>query len=109
MERKFLKKSGLQKFLREIEIINKELKLGKEDVIDFEISKVKDFKLTYSYKILERVKEEGYVNAHINLAKKYKEEAFKNRFKFLGYEDMELSTEILMKESIKRGIRGTGY
>lgn len=91
--------------LREIEIINKELKLGKEDIIDFEISKVKDFKLTYSYKILERVKEEGYVNAHINLAKKYKEEAFKNRFKFLGYEDMELSTEILMKESIKRGIR----
>ncbi len=91
--------------LKEIEIINNELKLGKDEIISYEVSKVKDYKLTYSYKIIEKVKEEGYVNAHINLAKKYKEEAFKNRFKLLGYEDMELSTQILMKESIKRGIR----
>lgn len=91
--------------LKEIELINNELKLGKDEIISYEVSKVKDYKLTYSYKIIEKVKEEGYVNAHINLAKKYKEEAFKNRFKLLGYEDMELSTQILMKESIKRGIR----
>lgn len=91
--------------LKEIEIINNELKLGKDEIISYEVSKVKDYKLTYSYKIIEKVKEEGYVNAHINLAKKYKEEVFKNRFKLLGYEDMELSTQILMKESIKRGIR----
>lgn len=91
--------------LKEIELINNELKLGKDEIISYEVSKVKDYKLTYSYKITEKVKEEGYVNAHINLAKKYKEEAFKNRFKLLGYEDMELSTQILMKESIKRGIR----
>lgn len=91
--------------LKEIELINNELKLGKDEIIYYEVSKVKDYKLTYSYKIIEKVKEEGYVNAHINLAKKYKEEAFKNRFKLLGYEDMELSTQILMKESIKRGIR----
>ena len=93
------------KILKEIEIINDELNLGKDEIISYEVSKVKDYKLTYSYKIIEKVKEEGYVNAHINLAKKYKEEAFRNRFKLLGYEDMELSTQILMKESIKRGIR----
>lgn len=91
--------------LKEIELINNELSLGKDDVITYEVNKIKDYKLTYSYKIIEKVKKEGYVNAHINLAKKYKEEAFKNRFKLLGYEDMELSTQILMKESIKRGIR----
>ncbi|HCA4705272.1 TPA: bifunctional glutamate--cysteine ligase GshA/glutathione synthetase GshB, partial [Enterococcus faecium] len=51
-----------------------------------------------------KVKEEGYVKAHLNLAKSYKEDAYRNRFKLEGYEDLELSTQILMKESIKRGI-----
>ncbi|WP_252225583.1 bifunctional glutamate--cysteine ligase GshA/glutathione synthetase GshB [Clostridium sp. ZBS2] len=91
--------------LNQIKEINKELSLGKDSLIDSMIDKVKDYKLTYTYKIIDKVKEEGYVNAHINLAKKYKEDAYKNRFKLVGYEDLELSTQILMKESIKRGIK----
>ncbi|MBS2904771.1 hypothetical protein KFV96_27030, partial [Klebsiella pneumoniae] len=39
------------------------------------------------------------------LSKKYKEDSYKNRFKLQGFEDLELSTQILMKESIKRGIK----
>ena len=68
------------------------------------IAKVKDSKLTYAYKITEKIKEEGYIDTFLNLAKMYKESAYKNRFKLEGYEDLELSTQILMKESIKRGI-----
>ncbi|SFD29532.1 bifunctional glutamate--cysteine ligase GshA/glutathione synthetase GshB [Clostridium uliginosum] len=84
--------------------INKELKLGKEHIINIMINKVRDHKLTYAYKISKKVEDEGYVNAHLNLAKQYKSEAYKNRFKLEGYEDLELSTQILMKEAIKRGI-----
>lgn len=90
--------------LEYIKVIDKELNLSKENIIDKMINKVKDYKLTYAYKILEKVRKEGYVDAHLNLAREYKESAYNNRFKLEGYEDLELSTQILMKESIKKGI-----
>ena len=94
---------GLE-ILNEVMSVNNELNLGFEDIINNMIDKVKDSTLTYSYKITERIKEEGYINTFLNLARIYKESAHKNRFKLEGYEDLELSTQILMKESIKRGI-----
>ncbi len=94
---------GLE-ILNEIMIINDELNLGFKDLINNMIVKLKDSKLTYSYKITEKIKEEGYINTFLNLAKEYKSSAYKNRFKLEGYEDLELSTQILMTESIKRGI-----
>lgn len=94
---------GLE-ILNEVMSVNNELNLGFEDIINNMIDKVKDSKLTYSYKITEKIKEEGYIDAFLNLARVYKESAYKNRFKLEGYEDLELSTQILMKESIKRGI-----
>ena len=88
-----------------IRTINFEFKLGKEDLINNIESRIKNPNLTYAYKISEKVKKEGYVDAHLNLAKKYKQDAYNNRFKLEGYEDLELSTQILIKESIKRGIK----
>lgn len=95
---------GLE-ILDKIKVINDELKLGQDKIIDNIVDKVKDYKETYTYKMIEKVKEEGYINAHLNLAKVYKELAYNNRFKLEGYEDLELSTQILMKEAIKRGIK----
>ena len=95
---------GLE-ILDSIKNINKELNLGKEEVINIMIEKVKNHKLTYAYKIEKKVKEEGYINAHLNIAKEYKKSAYDNRFKLEGYEELELSTQILMKEAIKRGIK----
>ena len=90
--------------LNKIQQINEELSIGREDVIEEIIERVKDYKLTYTYRILQKVREEGYIKAHINLAKEFKEDAYANRFRLIGYEDLELSTQILMKESMKRGI-----
>ena len=94
---------GLQ-ILKEVMFINNELSLGFEDIIKNMINKIEDSKLTYSYRITEKIKEEGYIDTFLNLAKEYKESAYNNRFKLEGYEDLELSTQILMKESIKKGI-----
>ena len=91
--------------LSKIENINKELSVGYDNIIKEAIDKIKDSKLTYSYRINEIVKEEGYINTYMSLAKKYKEEGYNNRFKLEGYEEFELSTQILMKEAITRGIR----
>lgn len=95
---------GLE-ILDKIGNINKELNLGKEEIIDVIRKKIKDNKLTYAYKIEKKVEKEGYINAHLNLAKEYKKSAYENRFKLQGFEELELSTQILMKEAIKRGIK----
>lgn len=95
---------GLE-ILTYIKKINDELNLEKGEVIDSMIEKVKNHKLTYAYRIEEKVKEEGYINAHLNIAKQFKQDAYNNRFKLQGYEELELSTQILMKEAIKRGIK----
>lgn len=108
-----LRKNGDQIFrekwalsiLNKIENINKELDLNQEEVIKNVKERILNPKLTYAYRISEIVKEHGYIDAHLDIAKKYKEEAYKDRFKLYGYEDLELSTQILIKESIKRGIK----
>ncbi|EKQ56360.1 MULTISPECIES: bifunctional glutamate--cysteine ligase GshA/glutathione synthetase GshB [unclassified Clostridium] len=95
---------GLE-ILEKIKNIDKELNLGKEDIINSMIEKIKDYKLTYAYRIEKKVKEEGYINAHLNIAKEYKKNSYNNRFRLEGYEDLELSTQIVIKEAIKRGIK----
>ncbi|MGL4107761.1 bifunctional glutamate--cysteine ligase GshA/glutathione synthetase GshB [Clostridium sp. LP20] len=99
------KKEWALEIFDEIINMNKVLNLGKDEIISRMVEKIKDQKLTYAYRIAEKVKKEGYINGHINLAKKYKISAYNNRFKLEGYEDMELSTQILMKEAIKKGVK----
>lgn len=90
--------------LEEMENMNRELSLGEEDNLTRIKNKFLNTELTYASRITEKTSREGFVSANINLAKEYKEDAYKNRFKMVGYEDMELSTQILLKEAIKRGI-----
>lgn len=84
--------------------MDKELNLGKEDIIRNMLEKVNNPKLTYAYRIKEKVKREGFTEAHLSLAKTYKQEAYKNRYKLVGFENLELSTQLLLREAIKRGI-----
>lgn len=91
--------------LNEMLDINNKLSLGKSNIIEDMIEKIKNPKLTYASRISEMVKEEGFIESHLRLAKEYKEDAYKKRFKLEGFEDLELSTQILMKEAIKRGIK----
>ncbi|WP_438652378.1 bifunctional glutamate--cysteine ligase GshA/glutathione synthetase GshB [Romboutsia sp.] len=99
------KKDWGVEIINKIRLINDELQLEQGEIIENIANKINNYKETYTYKIIEKVKEEGYINAHLNIAKKYKLDSYNNRFKLEGYEDLELSTQILMKEAIKRGIK----
>ena len=74
------------------------------DILKEKEAVIKERKNTYAYKLFELCKDKGYVQAHMHLAYKHKEDAHKERFLLKPYTDMELSTQIVMKESIKRGI-----
>lgn len=92
------------------EIIQELLEMNQQYNLPFaEILKAKEEVMnkpekTYAYKLIQLCKEKGYIDAHMQLAKKHKEAAFQERFLFKPYTDMELSTQILLKESVKRGI-----
>lgn len=100
----YKEKWGLE-ILNEIKDLCRILKLAKEDVVDAAIDKILNPENTYAKRIYNDIKNEGFIINNLELAKKYKEEAYNNRFKFQGFEDLELSTQILMKESVKHGIK----
>ncbi len=94
-----------EEILGEMLEMNDYLGLGETDVIKDALEKIDNPKSTLAYQTKEVIKQEGYINAILKLSKSYKEDAYANRYKLYGHEGMELSTQILMKEAIKRGIK----
>ena len=66
---------------------------------------IKNPKLTLSGRLLEMVEGEFFIDFHMKRAKEYKKEFLEKPYALLSYEDLELSTQILLKECIKRGIK----
>lgn len=91
--------------LNSMKDINNILSLNKGELLNKYINIVKDSTLTVAYKMKKDITKKGYIPFAMELSKKYKEEAYNNRYKIYGLENMELSTQILIKESIKRGLR----
>ena len=92
------------KILNEMLEMNNQLNLPFERILKEKIEVMKNHEKTYSFRISKLCQDTDFIAAHIVLAKSYKEEAFNERFRLKPYVDMELSTQILLKESIKRGI-----
>lgn len=91
--------------LEELLDFNRKAKLPFESILMDKMKVMENHELTYSYRIARLCQDEGYIAAHMKLAKAYKEQAWVDRFRLKPYTDLELSTQILIKESIKRGIR----
>ena len=73
--------------------------------LDKAMEKVKDVKLTTAYRLKNLIAEKGYIASQLELAKDYAKDAYNHRYKLEGYEDLELSTQILMRDAITRGIK----
>ncbi|HPS12997.1 MAG TPA: bifunctional glutamate--cysteine ligase GshA/glutathione synthetase GshB, partial [Prolixibacteraceae bacterium] len=54
--------------------------------------------------MLDEMDEKGFINFHLEKAQKYLEDSRKNRFNFKGLEDMELSTQLVLREAVRRGV-----
>ncbi len=72
-------------------------------IVDKYLTQVESEDLLYK-KVKNVIKEKGYEDAFYNLSKQYSEDAYNNRFKLYGYSDLELSTQILIRAGIKKGI-----
>ena len=59
----------------------------------------------YSDLVLKGVRTKGFVKFHIDKAKKFLLEMKKTPYTLKGFEDLELSTQILLKAAIKNGVK----
>ncbi|WP_319371742.1 bifunctional glutamate--cysteine ligase GshA/glutathione synthetase GshB [uncultured Ilyobacter sp.] len=75
------------------------------EIINFQKDKIENEDKHYVSRLLKGIKEEGFINFHLEKAKKSLEESRKKSFALKGYEDLELSTQIVLKEAIKRGVK----
>ena len=101
-----LRKKGLE-VLEEMEALANKLFKDNKDIqraINISKKRFEDYKETIASNILEGIRESDYIDYFMDLAKEYLKYSEKNVFKLKGYEDLELSTQILILDSMKHGI-----
>ena len=54
--------------------------------------------------ILNETDKKGFIPFHLEKAKGYLEQSRQNTYNFKGLEDMELSTQLLLREAVRRGV-----
>jgi len=74
-------------------------------ILDGEVQKILHPELNFAYKIKSDIQKSTYMKYHLAKAKAYAEESEKSGYRFAGYEDLELSTQLLLKAAVKRGIK----
>ena len=106
-EFKPLKELGLN-LIEKIESVIKELHLCNSEYSNSLREAIESFinpTTLLAAQVEDGIKKEGFIDFNLNLAKKYYEESKLGHFSLKGYEDLELSTQILLKDAIKRGIK----
>ena len=100
-------KTLASELIDEINNFNELLKINDnvyKNAILFEQDKVLNNSLNYAKRLIGDIKKDSFLKFHINKAEKYLHQSKQNEFLLKGYEDLELSTQILLKTGIKRGI-----
>lgn len=67
-------------------------------------NRIENRRETIGYKVYEGIKRDGFVDFHMKFATEYRELSKREEYKLFGYQDLELSTQILLRDSIKRGL-----
>lgn len=69
-----------------------------------EKKKIRNPELSFAAIVKAEIQKSSYLSYHMNKAKRYAKESEANGYHFTGYEDLELSTQLLLKAAVKRGI-----
>ncbi|MHA0857261.1 bifunctional glutamate--cysteine ligase GshA/glutathione synthetase GshB [Paenibacillus sp. CMAA1364] len=76
-------------------------------ILNDEKEKISHPELNYASILKSKIQESSYLAYHLEKAKQYTQESAQNSYRFIGYEDLELSTQLLLKAAVKRGIKFT--
>lgn len=73
-------------------------------ILDREKRKIVNSDLSFASVVKSDIKKSTYLTYHLDKAKQYAQESLQNGYRLVGYEDLELSTQLLLKAAVKRGI-----
>lgn len=94
-------------FFKEMEKMLQVLKPSDETFIRIlhqEKQKLVNPKLSFAALVKSEIQKSSYLSYHMDKAKQYNKESMTSGYQFIGYEDLELSTQLLLKAAVKRGI-----
>ncbi|MGL4452614.1 MAG: bifunctional glutamate--cysteine ligase GshA/glutathione synthetase GshB [Sarcina sp.] len=74
-------------------------------IIEVSKDRFKNPEKTIFNEVIRGIEAKGYVEYSMEIARRNKEKSLNSKFKLYGYEDLELSTQILIRDAIKRGIQ----
>lgn len=75
------------------------------NILNGEKQKILQPDSTFASLVKSEIQHSSYINYHLDKAKQFSRESFQNGYRFAGYEDLELSTQLLLKAAVKRGIK----
>jgi glutamate--cysteine ligase len=90
----------MKELFENLEIINPEYLRA----LDLTGNLLENHKTRKVHDVLKGILKVGYIPFHIEKAKQYLSESRTNSYNFHGLEDMELSTQLLLREAVKRGV-----
>jgi glutamate--cysteine ligase len=103
-----LAREWAEQILSKIEVFSEKFGFSKFDDYNNAISKVRDLfnnpEKHPTFRLKKQIEEKGYLEFHLELARKYKKESLIKGFRFHGFEDMELSTQLILREAVYRGV-----
>ncbi|MBT2765880.1 bifunctional glutamate--cysteine ligase GshA/glutathione synthetase GshB [Paenibacillus sp. ISL-20] len=76
-----------------------------QHILDSEKQKILHTELNVASRVKSEIQKSSYLTYHLEKAKTYAQNSIQNGYRFAGYEDLELSTQLLLKAAVKRGIR----
>lgn len=72
--------------------------------LDYSLQMVTRPEQRYVHQILNKTDEKGFITFHLERAQEYLLQSKENSYNFKGLEDMELSTQLLLREAVRRGV-----
>ena len=93
-----------QSILDKMQTINETFSFNLDDILEDKRHQILNPTETISAKMIELISDSDYVKVNLELAKTYQENVLDQPYSLAGFEDLELSTQILIKEAIKQGI-----
>jgi glutamate--cysteine ligase len=96
-----------KRILVEMQSLYNALEIDNSDystALDYSLQVVNNPEQRYVYQILDMTDEKGFIRFHLEKAQEYLVQSKQNSYNFKGLEDMELSTQLLLREAVRRGV-----
>ncbi|WP_438350723.1 bifunctional glutamate--cysteine ligase GshA/glutathione synthetase GshB [Paenibacillus sp. FA6] len=74
-------------------------------ILNGEKQKIVQTNMSFASIVKSEIQQSSYLTYHLDKAKQFAQESLNNGYRFVGYEDLELSTQLLLKAAVKRGIK----